>query len=105
MNERKTICLLTCMLETAHPKRVSIGAAAQCEKYGYDLVVVSSMVAFDFYLKEYLDGENNIYNLPNYSKFDGIIVDVIGMTYNNNTDIINKIYNDLIKKHRYPVSA
>ena len=102
MNERKTICLLTCMPETAHPKRVCIGAAAQCEKYGYDLVVVSSMVEFNFYLKEYVNGEKNIYNLPNYSKFDGIIVDVIGMTYSNKIDIINKIYNDLRKKTSAP---
>ena len=83
MSERKRICLITESPELMHGKRLIKGAALQCRKYGYDLVVVSSMVYLQLYFEKYGIGEKKIYDLTNYSLFDGVILDTLRMQGNS----------------------
>ena len=92
MGKRKTICLVTSFPETTHAKRVSMGAFTQCEKYGYNIAQFASMVNLDFYFKNYAVGERRIYDIIDFSRFDGIILDNISLIYNNKTDLIEMLY-------------
>ena len=75
MKRRKTIALLTANSESPHGKRVINGISAQCIKYDYDLAVFCALISLNSVMKEYTMGEKNIYNLPNYDRFDGVIID------------------------------
>lgn len=102
MDKRKTICLLTSEPDTLHSKRICSGVAAQCEKYGYDLAVFSSMLILNFYYKDYARGESNIYSLVNFSKFDGIIVDSINLDHAYNSDIFENIHSRIKEQTSAP---
>ncbi|SFC44757.1 substrate-binding and GGDEF domain-containing protein [Ruminococcus albus] len=77
MEKRKTICLITGMPETLHARRVAKGVFEQCDKYGYNVAVFASMSHFLFFIEEHAKGENNIYSLPNFKLFDGVIIDTV----------------------------
>ncbi|MBQ8965563.1 GGDEF domain-containing protein [Ruminococcus sp.] len=83
MERRKTIALLSLMPETTHGNRVMEGVFRQCEKYGYNTAVFASMVPLQFYYQDYSDGETQIYDLPDLSFFDGIIIDSLSLTDKN----------------------
>ncbi len=74
--KRKNICLLTVVPETKHGQRMIQGAARQCVKYGYNLSVFSPLVDSALYVKKYYLGEKKIFDIINYSYFDGIILDM-----------------------------
>lgn len=94
---------MTAVPDTFHSQRVCQGVAAQCEKYGYDLAVFSSMISLDFYFKDYAQGERNIYSLPHFSRFDGIILDNISLTIGNSTETIESLYNRIKMESKVPV--
>ena len=60
------------------------GVFAQCNHYGYDVVVISALVSVCNYYKNYLNGELNIYNLINFDLFDGFIITPVPMTEDQN---------------------
>ena len=76
---RKKICLVTTVPESIHAQRIIRGAAAQCEKYDYDLCVFSAMTHPQNYVKEYHLGDRKIYELINYGAFDGILLDMVSL--------------------------
>ena len=82
--KRKRICLITISPETETPKRIMTGVFSQCNKFGYDVVVVTAMASVCNYYKNYLQGELNIYNLINPDLFDGFIITPIPMMEDNN---------------------
>ena len=67
MSDRKTICFLTAVPESVHANRLASGIFEQCEKYGYNVAVFSSMITPDFFFKEYAEGELTIYELPDFT--------------------------------------
>ncbi|WP_294478200.1 GGDEF domain-containing protein [uncultured Ruminococcus sp.] len=91
MSERKNICFLTAVPESIHANRLASGIFEQCEKYGYNVVVFSAMISPDFFFREYADGEMAIYELPDFSRFDGIVIDVISLVLQNRTKYVEKI--------------
>ena len=101
MPKRKTICFVTILPDTLHPQRTSKGIAAQCEKYGYNVAVFASMVDPEFYFKDYEKGERNIYELINFDRFDGVILDTVSLMYSNNDILIKGLY-DRIKTSGIP---
>jgi DNA-binding LacI/PurR family transcriptional regulator len=82
--KRKRIGLITISPETEYASRVMKGVFAQCNHYGYDVVVISALVSVCNYYKNYLNGELNIYNLINFDLFDGFIITPIPMTEDGN---------------------
>lgn len=75
MGDRKRICLITESPELIHGQRLVRGAAMQCAKYDYDLIVVSSTVYLNLNIEKYEIGEKKIYDLVNFHLFDGVILD------------------------------
>ncbi|MCR5147355.1 MAG: GGDEF domain-containing protein [Eubacterium sp.] len=98
MKKRKTLCLLTAVPDTFHSQRICRGVATQCEKYGYDLAVFCAMINLDFFFEDYAQGERNIYELPDFKRFDGIIFDSISMSNGNQTKVMEKLYDKI--KHQ-----
>ena len=98
MKRRKTICLITGMPEMIHGKRISKGVFAQCEKYGYNVAVFASMSHLLFFVQDHTYGEKNIYTLPNYALFDGIILDTVTLTEDTTGKVLDNIYQN-IKEH------
>ncbi|MBQ9543359.1 GGDEF domain-containing protein [Ruminococcus sp.] len=80
MSRRKTIALLNLMPETTHGNNIARGVFGQCQKYGYNVASFASMTPLSFYYQDYADGERAIYDLPDYSSFDGIVIDAISLT-------------------------
>lgn len=80
MSRRKTIALLNLMPETTHSNNIARGIFGQCQKYGYNVASFASMTPLSFYYQDYADGERAIYDLPDYSGFDGIVIDAIPLT-------------------------
>ncbi len=89
--KRKRIGLITISPETEYPSRVMSGVFSQCKKYGYDVVVISSLVSVCNYYKDYLHGELNIYNLINFDLFDGFIITPVPMTEDHNIFLYNTL--------------
>jgi len=93
---RKRICLITILPENETPRRIMTGVFSQCNKYGYDVCVVSSLVSVCNYYKNYLQGELNIYNLINPDLFDAFIITPVPMTEDRNLFL----YKSLLKKFK-----
>lgn len=75
--KHKRIGLITIYPEGVYQQRVLTGVFSQCAKYGYDVVVVSSLVQLSNINKLYLKGELNIFDSINFDLFDGIVVTTI----------------------------
>lgn len=100
--KRKRICLVTISPEYEYSQRVMAGVFSQCQKYGYDVAVVTAMVSVCNYYKDYLQGEINIYKLINPDLFDGFIITPIPMMEDNNLFLYNDLL-DFFKKCSKPV--
>lgn len=75
MEQRKIIALITALPEAVHERRITAGIMKQCEKYGYDLCVFGSMTQLEFPHELYKKGEMNIFNLANFKRISGVILD------------------------------
>ncbi|MCR5140932.1 MAG: GGDEF domain-containing protein [Ruminococcus sp.] len=91
MERRKTICVITSQPEHFQAQRVFDGVFTQCEKYGYNVAVFASMTSLQFHLKDQVLGDKNIYNLINYSFFDGIILDTINLVADEKDDLTGRL--------------
>ena len=94
MERRKTICVVTSLLEYSQAQRVLKGVYAQCEKYGYNVAVFASMTHLNFHVRDQVIGERNIYKLINYSFFDGIILDTINLSEGDSLKLLDDIIKD-----------
>ena len=92
MAKRKTICFVTVAPDSIHSQRISRGIFTQCEKYGYNIALFASMINPEFYYKDYAHGECNIYELPSFDGFDGVILDTVSLMYSNNFDLVDGLY-------------
>lgn len=94
MANRKTVCLITVSPDTTHAKRLSRGIFTQCKKYGYSIAQFSSMMDLDNYegFGDLVQGEVNIFELIDLSRFDGVIIDSIGLMPNSSNKYIEKLY-------------
>lgn len=105
MKKRKIIGLLTSIPETVYGERTIEGVMCQCKKYDYDIAVFSSLVHVSGESTRYKDGELNIYELACYDMLDGVIVDAIPMTENNDYTLVNHICERLEKECKVPVAV
>lgn len=103
MNKRKTICCISIRPSEVYQQRVISGLQEQCDAYGYNLAVFSPLVDITHYYKDYLQGEVNIFNLPNFDSFDAIIIVSIPlMVYGDDKELL-KIYDAVRKNTDKPV--
>ena len=77
---RKRIGLLTIFPEAEYQQRILPGIFSQAEKYDYDVVVFAFLVQVCNINKRYVHGEFNVFELINFSLFDGIIITPVPMT-------------------------
>lgn len=103
MSRRKLIGVLLPFPEGTYQQRVLRGLFSQCEKYGYDLAVFSTLVDISHYYKDYLNGNKNIFNLINYDLFDGMIIAPIPLLHNNNYEYLDEVRQELERKCLKPV--
>ena len=102
--KRKRIGLIAIYPEGVYQHRVLTGVFSQCAKYGYDVVVISSLVQLSNINKEYLDGELNIYNLINFDLFDGFIITTIPLSEQiEGPIVINQLREKLERECKKPV--
>lgn len=98
---RKHLCLLTTNIIALHTQRVIKGITAQCAKYDYDLSVFSIKEELNYYEQILIEGSINIYNLPNFDKFDAVIVD--SLNFITDMSILNGIFARIKKECHVPV--
>ena len=72
-NDRKTIALFSCNSHGEYQREIGTGAAIQAEKLGYNLAIFT---CYGNYGQNplYAQGEKDIFSLPDYQDFAGIIV-------------------------------
>ena len=80
MKQRKRIALFASFPETNHVRRITDGIMRQCEKYDYDLCVFAASAHLSFPDTPYVRAESSIYELANFDKIDGVILDPITLT-------------------------
>ena len=105
MSVRKNICFITARPEKSHGRRVLDGIFTQCEKYGYNVSVICSLTHLQNFAKTFNVGEQNIYNLIDYSNFDAVILDTIALTEDYTGNTIRKISDRIEKECKVPVIA
>lgn len=91
-NDRKTIALFTCNSHGEYQREICAGAALQAEKSGYNLAIFT---CYGNYGQNplYAQGEKDIFSLPDYEDFSGIIV--AGDTFS-----IDKVVEEVLKSFR-----
>lgn len=105
MSRRKNICFITARPEKSHGRRVLDGIFTQCAKYGYNVSVISSLTHLQNFAKTFNVGEQNIYNLIDYSCFDAVILDTLALTEDYTGNTIKKISDRIEKECKVPVIA
>lgn len=103
--QRKRICVITAHTESKYCRQVLTGIFDRCRQYGYDAAVFAQTAQVCDSYNEYLRGEKNIYNLIDYSRFDGVIIMPLQLTEDNRTDIYDEIVKGLRSKCKAPVIA
>ncbi len=103
MEKRKLIGVITALPESVNAKRILNGIFSQCEKYNYNVAVFATMINVASGNTEYLKGELNIYELPNFDMFDAVIVDMISITEDSVTYVTENILERLKKQCNKPV--
>lgn len=100
---RKTICFITALPESIYAQRYLSGIITQCQKYAYDIAVFAPLTNLSLQHQNYLDGELNIYNLINFDKFDGVLVDASSLLNTDSDKYLNRITDMLKEKCKKPV--
>lgn len=93
------------MPECIHGQRILDGVFAQCHKYGYDAAVFATMTNLLHNDRIYENGEETIYQLPDFALFDGVIVDAVAFCSEQTQEVRDKILNRLHRDCRVPVVA
>ncbi|MBQ5333922.1 MAG: GGDEF domain-containing protein [Oscillospiraceae bacterium] len=99
MGKRKTIGVIIAEPESIYQQRVLRGIFMQCEKYGYNAAVFSSLSKLGLFYKEYQMGETNIFELINFDLLDGIIIPPITLSGDKTVSehILEKLRNECSK--------
>jgi len=101
MGKRKIIGVLLCEPESVYQQRVLRGIFLQCREYGYDAAVFASLTKPGLRFKDYQEGEENIFELPNFDYLDGVIVPAI--TFSDDRKLWDRILNIISEKCTKPV--
>ncbi len=100
---RKLIGVITAVPESKHAQRVLEGVCAQCAKYDYNVAVFAPMAHLSSANTAYINGELNIFELINFDLLDGVIVDTVSLSENNDDTVRNEICLKLQQQCNKPV--
>lgn len=100
---RKLIGVITAIPESQHALRVLEGVRIQCAKYDYNVAVFAPMSHFSGTNTAYINGELNIFELINFELLDGVIVDTVPLSENNDDTVRNAICLKLQQQCKKPV--
>lgn len=100
---RKIIGLITAMPETIYATRIIDGICARCHTYNYDVAVIGTLSDISLAQEKYLAGEVNIYNLINFDRLDGVIVDTLSIMDSRTRALIPQIPRMLKEQCTKPV--
>ena len=100
---RKRICVLTVYPEGEYQQKLLPGIFEQCNKYNYDVAVVTPLVQVCSSNQDYLKGELNIFELVNFDLFDGVIVTPVPLTEGNVSHVSEMVLKKLQKDCKIPV--
>ena len=103
MSTRKKIAFIQAMPESMYAHRLCEGIFSQCYKYDYDIAVFSSLLPVCSTHTGYLNGEINIYELINFDKFDGVIIDTVSITEDQITFLKDILLEKLQKECKKPI--
>ena len=97
--KRKLIGVILSDATAEYPRKVLRGIIRQAKEYDYNVAVFSTFIKSEGTFKHGI-GEKNIFNLPNYDMFEGIIFmpDSIRLDH-----VANEVYDDLKKNCKCPV--
>ena len=100
---RKRIAFITSNPNSIYARRLMKGVFSQCSAYGYDVLVFTSMVQVCHFIKNYLEGELNIYELIRSSAIDGIILDTVSLTEDHIETVREKLLGIMNERPSVPV--
>lgn len=100
---RKIIGVLAATPETIYATRILDAICSRCKAYGYDVAVIATLCDISLSHEKYLDGEKNIYNLVNFDRLDGVIVDSLSLMDSHTRALIPQIPQMLKEKCDKPV--
>ncbi len=103
MENRKTIACLMMNPEGVVQQRILKGLQIQCECYDYNIAVFSPLVQKGLYYKDYLSAEKNIFNLPDFSRFDAVVIAATSVSYNNDYSDIKRFSDRIREQADIPV--
>ncbi|MBO2516177.1 MAG: hypothetical protein CW338_02720 [Clostridiales bacterium] len=89
--------------ESTYQQRVLTGLMRQCNRYGWDLVLFTSLVEPCIPYVEYMEGEFNIFSLANFDLLDAVVVVSIPLVIEGNTEKLKQLDRVLKEKCRCPV--
>lgn len=102
MNRKKIGCFIN-NPESTYQQRVLKGLMSQCGRYGWDLVLFTSLVEPCISFTEYMEGEYNIFSLADFDLLDAVVVVSIPLVIEGNTDRVQQLGQMLKEKYRGPV--
>lgn len=97
--KRKLIGVLMSAIHNDYQQKVLSGIMSKANEYDYDIAVFSTLISSDGRVL-HINGEKNIFSLPNYEKFDGIIFDLDTIRIDG---VHENIVNSLKEKCKVPV--
>ena len=100
---RKIIGVLAATPETIYATRILDAIGTRCQAYDYDVAVIATLCDISLSQEKYLAGEENIYNLVNFDRLDGVIVDSLSLMDSVTRTIIPQIPQMLKEKCNKPV--
>ena len=101
--KRKRIGVLTACPEKEYPQRVLKGIFSQCEKYDYDVVVITPLTSVCIFDKANRAGELNIFEIINFNLFDGMIVTPIILSEDHSFELLDKLLKKFTEECKVPV--
>ncbi len=103
MGFRKTIACMLMQPEDVVQQRIIEGLQVQCECYDYNIAVFASLVQKGLYYADYLYAEKNIFNLPDFTKFDAVVIASTSISYNNDYSDITRFAKTIREQADIPV--
>ena len=101
--KHKVIAVCVADMDTDYNSHFLKELTSQCNKYNYDVAVVTPLVQVCSSNQDYLKGELNIFELVNFDLFDGVIVTPVPLTEGNVSHVSEMVLKKLQKDCKIPV--
>ncbi len=100
---RKVIGLITAEPESIYAARIIENVCQRSLAYDYDIAIIAALTNVGLAQENYLAGELNIYNLINFDRLDGILLDSPSLMDSRTLRLIPQVMDLLTEKCNKPV--